>query len=59
MPLQVGQEYECEVIISSDAENGNQTLTLKGKGKEYEDYVHDVCSGITPEDGAVVDASSG
>lgn len=58
-PKQVGKEYECEVIISSDAENGNQTLKLKGKGKEYEDYVHGVCSGFTPEDGAVIDASSG
>lgn len=58
-PEQVGKDYECEVIISSDAENGNQILKLKGKGKEYEDYVHGVCSGFTPEDGAVVDASSG
>lgn len=58
-PQQVGEEYECEVTIDTDAENGNQTLILKGKGKEYEDYVHGVCSGFTPEDGAVVDASSG
>ncbi len=47
MPEQVGKEYECEVIVSSDAENGNQTFILKGKGKEYEDYVHGVCSGLT------------
>ena len=59
MPEQVGKEYECEVIVSSDAENGNQTFILKGKGKEYEDYVHGVCSGFTPEDGSVVDASNG
>lgn len=58
-PEQVGEDYDCDIIISSDAENGNQTLKLKGKGKEYEDYVHGVCSGFTPEDGAVVDASSG
>ena len=58
-PDEVGKEYECEVIISSEAENGNQTLKLKGKGKEYDDYVHGVCSGFTPEDGAIVDASSG
>ena len=58
-PVHIGEQHECVVTISSDAENGNQTLTLKGKGKEYENYVHGVCSGFSPEDGAIVDASSG
>ena len=58
-PDEVGKEYTCNVTISTDAENGNQTLTLKGKGKEYEDYLHGCCSGFTPEDGALVDASGG
>ena len=58
-PEKVGEEYECNIIISSDAENGNQILKLKGKGKEFDDYVHNACSGFTPEDGTVVDASSG
>ena len=58
VPNKADQDFSCQVQINLVADNEKPTITLKGRGKEY-DYVPGVCSGFTPEDGAVVDASSG